>query len=239
MKNTILIGPGRWGKILFENLERCSNLLYVLNSKSDLSREINGNIDWAIVSTPNDSHYEIVNILLEKNINVFCEKPLTLSSKKSYELVSKAKKLGLFLYINHIESFKKIKLNIDENNKIFRSKLNNKSYKEIVFDLVYHDMYLILKYIDINNFSFNSIIYRNNFLQFNLVSNNKNFEFKYNLNLNKKHEINGQNFISTENILPLIFKSVFSSKIDFENNNKEAYQCNILLEELIKNYKGI
>ena len=54
------------------------------------------------VVTPPDSHYKLVKFLLKKNKHVFVEKPLTLKSKQSEELVSLARKNKKILQVGHI-----------------------------------------------------------------------------------------------------------------------------------------
>ena len=75
--NFILIGKGKWGKKLYKNLLKIGKVVDVLTSKNDIKSFNLDNIDWAIVSSPNKFHYKYVKYFLEKNINVFCEKPLT------------------------------------------------------------------------------------------------------------------------------------------------------------------
>lgn len=236
MTSTILIGPGKWGKIVLENLRKYSKLSGIYNSKSNLKNEFISEIDWAVICTTNITHYKIINILLDKGTNIFCEKPLTLSSDQSTEVINKANKLGLKIYVNHIENFKNIKLNIKRENKIYRSKIASKNFEQILFDLAYHDIYLILKYIDIDNINISSIKFLDNKLSFTIQSDNKIFKFFYDLNSEKKHEINNENIISDKNLLPNIFSKVFSLNIDFDLNNKEAIYCNLILERIIKKY---
>ena len=40
-------------------------------------------LDWVFVLTPNKTHYKICEFFLKKGVNVFCEKPLTLSYEES------------------------------------------------------------------------------------------------------------------------------------------------------------
>lgn len=236
MTDTILIGPGKWGKIVLENLKKCSKLKGIFNSKSNLENELINKIDWAIICSNNKTHYNIINILLNKGINIFCEKPLTLSSNQSTEVINKASKLGLKIYVNHIENFKEIKLNIQRENKIYRSKIASKNFEQILYDLAYHDIYLILKYIDIDNVDINSIKFFDNKLNFTIQSDNIIFKFFYDLSSEKKHEINNVNIISDKNLLPNIFNKVFALDVNFDLNNKEAINCNLILERIIEKY---
>ena len=90
MNKTILFGPGKWGSVLRREIIKLTNLVEIFDSKSDIYDFNYSDIDWAFVSTSNESHFKIVNHLLDNNINIFCEKPLTLSSKNSKYLITKA-----------------------------------------------------------------------------------------------------------------------------------------------------
>ena len=100
-------------------------------------------VDWVFIATPNDTHYEIVKYCIKKGKNIFCEKPLTPTYDQSKELFKLAEKYNVKLYVNDVFNYrdetKKLKLN--SNNKI-KVKWNKKS-NNILFDLAYHDLYLL------------------------------------------------------------------------------------------------
>ncbi len=50
-------------------------------------------IDFAVIVTPNNLHYEIAKSFLEKGINVVCDKPLTLTIEEAEELVNLIEKI--------------------------------------------------------------------------------------------------------------------------------------------------
>ena len=70
-------------------------------------------LDFVVVAVPTKLHYPIVKSALERNINVFCEKPFSLTSKEGEELVAiaKSKKLKNQVgYHNHfIGTFQELK----------------------------------------------------------------------------------------------------------------------------------
>lgn len=65
-------------------------------------------LDAVVVSTPAITHYSIVRDLLERDINVLCEKPLTVKTKEATELVEIADKRGLILMVGHIYVYNSI-----------------------------------------------------------------------------------------------------------------------------------
>lgn len=50
------------------------------------------NVDLVLILTPSGFHYKICEFFLKKKINILCEKPLTMTPKKSLELYKLAKK---------------------------------------------------------------------------------------------------------------------------------------------------
>lgn len=62
-------------------------------------------LDALIVATPTGSHFELVNSALERNIHVFCEKPLTLNSEQSIALAKTASDHGLVAQVGYHNRF--------------------------------------------------------------------------------------------------------------------------------------
>lgn len=62
-------------------------------------------LDALIVATPTESHFGLVNSALERDINVFCEKPLTLSSDQSLALAKTASDHGLVAQVGYHNRF--------------------------------------------------------------------------------------------------------------------------------------
>ena len=132
-KNICVIGGGRWGqnhiKTLFQmgclggivesNTQRLEELLDICPVKgfTNLEQALQVGFDGYVVAAPAALHYSIGKTLLEKGQNVLVEKPLTLSSKESAELVEIAEESGSRLMVGHVLLFhpaiKKIKELID------------------------------------------------------------------------------------------------------------------------------
>jgi len=79
----------------------------------------NEQLDFVIVATPTKFHYPVVKLSLEKNINVFCEKPFSLTSAEGAELNKLALEKSLINqvgYHNHfIGTFRELKRLLKEN----------------------------------------------------------------------------------------------------------------------------
>lgn len=133
MKSICVIGGGRWGqnhiRTLFQlgnlkgivetNSTRLNELLaqYPVEGFTDLDIAIKKGFDGYTIAVPAPHHYEIAKKLLKKGKNVLVEKPMTLSSETSNELVEIAKKTKAQLMVGHVLLFhpaiRKIKELID------------------------------------------------------------------------------------------------------------------------------
>lgn len=90
------------------------------NTYSDYTKMLDKEqLDFVVVATPTKFHYPIVKYALEKNINVFCEKPFSLNSSQGKELNEIANKKSLINqvgYHNHfIGTFRELKRLLKEN----------------------------------------------------------------------------------------------------------------------------
>lgn len=91
-----------------------------VNTYSDyikmLSKE---ELDFVVIATPTKFHYPMVKYALEKNINVFCEKPFSLTPAEGADLVEIVKRKSLINqvgYHNHfIGTFRELKRLLQEN----------------------------------------------------------------------------------------------------------------------------
>ena len=102
-ENVALIGRGKWGKVLEKKLIDLSNLKSVSGKNYNVFSEIRkNNIKWVFVASSNNTHYQIVKKSIKYGLNVFCEKPLCLSSHKAKKLIEFAKKRKVKLFVSDI-----------------------------------------------------------------------------------------------------------------------------------------
>lgn len=64
-----------------------------------------GGLDALIIATPSSSHVSMVREALQRNLHVFCEKPLTLSSADSLEISKLAEERGLVAQVGYHNRF--------------------------------------------------------------------------------------------------------------------------------------
>jgi predicted dehydrogenase len=121
MKNICVIGGGRWGqnhiRTLFEmgnlggiveaNPKRLQELLeqYPVKGFQDVEMALKEDFDGFTIAAPAPLHYDIAKLLLEHGKSVLVEKPMTLSSETSLELVELAKAKGAQLMVGHVLLF--------------------------------------------------------------------------------------------------------------------------------------
>ncbi|WP_201319205.1 Gfo/Idh/MocA family protein [Paenibacillus sp. EPM92] len=120
-KKICVIGGGRWGqnhiKTLFQmgnlagiveaNQQRLEELLaqYPVHGFTELDAAIEHGFDGYILATPAETHYPVGKKLLAQGLNVLIEKPMTLSSEHSKELVDIAEQTKARLMVGHLLLF--------------------------------------------------------------------------------------------------------------------------------------
>ena len=132
-KRICVVGGGRWGQNHIKTLYEMGNLAgiaeasparleellqkYPVSGFSDVNEAINMRFDGYVVATPAETHYALGKSILEKGLNVLIEKPMTLSSQQSKELMEAAEKNNAGLMVGHLLLFhpaiRKIKQIID------------------------------------------------------------------------------------------------------------------------------
>jgi predicted dehydrogenase len=61
-------------------------------------------LDFVVIVTPNDTHYEIAKAFLEQDINVVCDKPLAMTIEQGEELAKITKEKGLHFGVTYTYS---------------------------------------------------------------------------------------------------------------------------------------
>ena len=165
---TAVIGvghQGRWHADKFKALDS-SRLVAVVDADdarrsevaadlgvSDVAdfRDLIGEIDAVSIATPTPSHFDIVGTLLENDIHVLVEKPLTSTVEQAATLVELAEKKNLILQVGHLERFNPAVMAVapSVSSPRFIESLRIAPYKprgldvSVVLDLMIHDIDLI------------------------------------------------------------------------------------------------
>ena len=237
-----LIGYGTWGKILFKKLEKFCDVRFTCRSKDTYLDKLD-DVDWVVVSTPNDTHCEIVSNCLKNGKNVFCEKPLTPTQEESELLYEMADYYKVKLYVDDVQNWRKIQWDLLDDNLIERKKKDNFNHsyytnKDLLYRLTYHDIYYLYPYI--KNLEIEDIIPidLNNKLRFKVKFSQINIEFNYDTGYDGKrtHNINKVSLMGNGDDDPLydMLEKVLTGDVDFKYNKEITLFTNKFIDKLNK-----
>jgi len=132
------IGEGGFGKKILSKLENMKDISveWVYRSK-DKWWESDVDLDWVIIASPNEFHYEQAKYYLQKGVNVFCEKPGTLSVHSLLELISLSELKDVCFYIDDVLVYEDI---LPTNDFVYK-KWGGLS-ANIIDRMAYHHFYL-------------------------------------------------------------------------------------------------
>jgi hypothetical protein len=232
MKKVGLIGLGYWGKIINEKLEKFCDVKFTCRSKDTYLDRLD-EVDWVVVATPNDTHYVIVRNCISAGKNVFCEKPLTPTEEQSKLLFDYAKMRGTKLYVDDIQNYRDYDFEIMEHNLVERRKSGGGDIENILYALIYHDIYILYKYIKNSEIEDVFIKDNKNKLHFKVKFNDITVEFLYDLNYEGvEHYINGCSLRGEDDILFKMLLGVFNEEVNFEYNKEISLFTNRFIDIL-------
>ena len=233
-KKFLICGKGKWGKKVIKTLKKKNYKIVIINSKFDYTKVKLNSFSWVFILTPNNSHFKLVKYFLNKNKNVFCEKPLCLSVKQTKYLISLAHKNKCKLYISDIEKFKNKKIKKSKEIFIVRNKYVYEKNNEILNRLAYHDFYLLEKFIrPLNKLKIIKIV-KKSFLRLKIIQGRTIMIFEYDLkSRDKKHLINNYDFQKFRgNPLSIMISRVLNNKVNFKKNQNTALFCVLLINKI-------
>ena len=234
-KKIIIIGRGKWGKILRKKLVKVSFIAAQCGRNYKLARY--ENIDWVFIATPNNTHFKIINFLWKKKVNIFCEKPLLENSIKAQKLFDKFKKDSRKLYVSDLLYYIKNKIKFKKDNKIIRSKKANYSLKQILFQLSYHDFYFLYDHLKNTKILIKKIYKKNKLI---LEISNKKYKFKliYDLKTTyKAHKYNNRDIVNNDDPLKTMLTKLLNNKVNFNLNEKRSMFANKLIDRVLNSKK--
>lgn len=136
--------------------ERAQKLAQELNTTAYPSMEaLLASVDAVSVATPTQTHYSVGKTVLEHNVHLFIEKPITATVEQAKELIALAEQRHLKLQVGHIERFNPAILALEPYNlkPLFieshrLSQFNPRGTDvAVVLDLMIHDIDLILSLV--------------------------------------------------------------------------------------------
>jgi len=231
------IGNGKFGRKIISKLNMMDNVkvMWVCNSKDDWWTNVI-DLDWVIIATPNEFHYEQAKHFLQKGINVFCEKPGTLSSKSLEHLYYFAKTNKAKLYVDDVLSHQ----DTDPNIRNFCYKKWGQSGSNIIDRIAYHHFYLIYDQIGyqsckikINN---NSILNKQFQLIYELDNETIKYDFDYNLQWYGE-KVDSVKYEDDDALFQML-RNVFNETINFDSNRNRSIFATDLSEFVKENLYG-
>ncbi len=232
-----LLGYGSFGKKIKSKLNNIKNIsiewIYTSKDKWWVNTV---DIDWVIIATPNEFHYEQAKYFLEQGVNVFCEKPGTLCSKSLKELIQISKDNNLYFYVDDVLTYENI---IPQNNFIYK-KWSNSLSSNIIDRMAYHHFYLIYDTSFPTNKIFSKIeIIKNdiNHKIFTLNLSDKKYKFEYDFSWYKQkiHNIKPQ---YNGDALEKMLKQVLAGKANFNLNHQRSIFATLISEHVKKEIYG-
>ena len=171
-----LIGFGYWGAVLLRNFgshkdidikiicdhnsSKLKNAKIISpSSKTCTEDEIifaDKSIDFVIIATQGNSHYDLTRKALLAGKHVFVEKPFTMSAKEAADLVSLNKESGMLIMVDHTflftPEYQEVKKIISENQlgkilHFFSLRADFGRFQRdvnILWHLMYHDVYILM-----------------------------------------------------------------------------------------------
>jgi len=229
-----IIGKGYFGKKIHSTLKSFCDIKFFTGREFDVTYDI----DWVVIASSTESHYELAKHFIESGVNVFVEKPMTPTYQQSKELVDLSKKHNVKLYVDDVFLYHPTLRWITQYDpKVLRFEWKKYgSFNDNIFNnLSYHDLYIALHL----GYDLSGDIH----IKTNRV-NEKEFsigdiEFYYDrLSKTKsKHAFGGGftfDFRTNLNLLTSMFHQVFDGKVSFESNNQMALEVNSILDRLNK-----
>lgn len=214
-----IIGKGKWGSI-------------IENAISDMVEFVNPyEADWVIISTPNDLHYEQTLFWLSQGKNVFCEKPLTLTSESLDSLYELADDNEVKLYVDDVFDWRN---DYELNGKadVFEWTKPNNNRTNFLERLAYHHFYIWLK--DKQDYKVKSIN-GGDYGNFQvLLEDGTRATFQYSTRGEEyAHVINRKDMGGYQgNPMRDMFKSIFEDTADLGQNRINTMNATYLLEQV-------
>ena len=230
-----VVGKGSFGSKIVDKLNSLADVIFVTGKEYNVSYDI----DWVFVASSNESHYDIVKEFLSKKVNVFCEKPLTLTLEQTIELIDLSKQVGVTLYVDDIfryhTSYQSAKQSLSSSPELIFTWTKYGSFKDNVYNnLTYHDLYLLIDLL--GEGTIEGLQFKNNSInrkECSFYYSGKAITFTYDrLNLTNSKTINSLSFNTPANDpLTGMLSAVLNGNADVEFNHKLTIHTQRLLQE--------
>jgi hypothetical protein len=227
-------GYGKFGKLIYDKVSSgiTTNITRV-SSDENYKRISYDDVDWVIISTPNELHYEQAKwILTNTNCHVFVEKPCTLSYETTKELFDLASNKNQLFYVDDIFVYDEI---LPTQHFIYKKWSDDSN--NIIDRIAYHHLYSIANSNPIlynqTDVTVNVTLNTKYKLVFDLLFNDITYSFDYDLN-HIGNRVNNCVTNTTKPIDPLtnMLTHVFNKTADFVANKKRTLWTTLISDKI-------
>ena len=226
------IGKGQFGSKILSKLKNLEvDIKWIAGSEDKWWS--NEKVDWVIVATPNEFHYEQSKYFLSKGVNVFCEKPAAFNTTAVEELYDIADKNKCKFYVDDVLFYE----DVQETDYFLYRKWGSK-FSNIIDRIAYHHFYLIAENVKYK-LDYKLSLFKNEPLvkQFTLTFGSKDYKFDYNFDWFKQKEHNVRS-TNHRDALETMLNAVITGKADFEDNRKRTVFATGLSQQLKEKLYG-
>jgi len=229
-----LLGYGSFGKKIESKLTNIENISieWICTSTDEWWTNVI-DLDWVIIATPNEFHYEQAKHFIEQGVNVFCEKPGTLSVDSLQELIDLSIQNDVKFYIDDVLTYEDV---VHSENFVYK-KWAGTSYN-MIDRIAYHHFYLV--YNQIGNTTIGRIDVIQNDLfhkKFKIWFDSSEYNFEYNFK-SYKDNINSVETTAKHDALETMIRLVLNEEVDFETNHKRSLFATRVSEHVKKHLYG-
>ena len=226
------IGKGQFGSKILSKLKNLEvDIKWIAGSEDKWWS--NEKVDWVIVATPNEFHYEQSKYFLSKGVNVFCEKPAAFNTTAVEELYDIADKNKCKFYVDDVLFYE----DVQETDYFLYRKWGSK-FSNIIDRIAYHHFYLIAENVKYK-LDYKLSLFKNEPLvkQFTLTFGSKDYKFDYNFDWFKQKEHNVRS-TNHRDALETMLNAVITGKADFEDNRRRTVFATGLSQQLKEKLYG-
>ena len=233
------IGKGNFGNKILSKLKNIKGveISWVCDSQGSWWEQ--KKVDWVIVASPNEFHYEQSKHFLENKTNLFCEKPGTLCTESLNELIQLSKKNNLYFYVDDVLIYEDIK---PTNSFIYKKW--GETFSNLIDRIAYHHFYLIYNQIqnktlpkikiiknENNHKSFELKFHSDTYNGYGVSTQSYKFEYDFNWYKKKFHNIESQ---FKGDALEEMLTQVLFKRVNFDENHTRSLFAS-KISNLVKN----
>jgi len=247
----LIIGKGYWGSILSEKLQQLigTSNVNIVGSEFDPSTDDLNIYHTIIVASSTDSHISVIHKIIKSGYSgtILCEKPVDTCPGKVSKILHDNR---CTLYVSDVWVYHNVIVelcarNYTSNDTVTIVTEHPSDIKDMLYNLTYHDIYIILNILDVrceSSFKITSANITANrcTMRFNVSDVTVEFIYKLNSVKNKyillstdgKSSIHNLNYNADHDSVTLMLQNIIHGNFDLKYNNKIACETSNILNQL-------